>query len=66
MGHYREILPQMVTISNNSRLTNEVANTIAEKLSPEDFKKFQDWLKLVESESKLKTNRTKINRFGHP
>jgi len=66
MGHYREILPKMVTISNNSRLTNEVANLIAEKLSPEEFKKFQDWLKLVETESQLKSNRTRINRFGHP
>ena len=66
MGHYREILPQMVTISNNSRLTNEVANLIAEKLSPEELKKFQDWLKLAETESQLKSNRTRINRFDHP
>ena len=66
MGHYREILPKMVTISNNSHLTNEVANLIAEKLSPEEFKKFQDWLKLAETESQLKSNRTRINRFDHP
>ena len=62
MGHYREILPQMVTISNNSRLTNEVANFIADKLSPEEFHKFQQWIKLIESENQIKSN--KIKRFG--
>ena len=62
MGHYREILPHMVTISNNSRLTNEVANFIADKLSPEEFHKFQQWIKLIESENQIKSN--KIKRFG--
>lgn len=59
MGHYREILPSMVSISNNSVITNRVANAIAEKLSPEEFHQFQQWLKIVESESQIKTNNTK-------
>lgn len=63
MGHYREILPKMVSISNNSRLTNEVAISIAEKLSPEEFHKFQEWMKLVEQNTQIQKNN--IKRFNH-
>lgn len=56
MGHYREILPNMVSISNNSRLTNEVSIAIAEKLSPEEFVKFKQWMTLVEQHSQIEKN----------
>ena len=46
--------------------SQKVREKKAKKLSPEEFKKFQDWIKLVESESQLKSNRTRINRFGQP
>lgn len=53
----------MVSISNNSRLTNEVAISIAENLSPEEFHKFQEWMKLVEQNTQIQKNN--IKRFGH-
>lgn len=62
MGHYREILPKMVAISNNSPITNQVALAIAEKLTPEEFHKFQQWLSIIDSENLLKSH--KIKRFG--
>lgn len=63
MGHYREILPKMVSVSRNCRLTNELAIAIAEKLSPEEFHKFQEWMKIIEQESQIKSNNVK--RFGN-
>lgn len=62
MGHYREILPQMVSVSRNCRLTNELAIAIAEKLSPEEFVKFKEWMKIIDSEQSMKTNNT-IKKF---
>jgi len=62
MGHYREILPQMVSVSRNCQLTNEVAISIAEKLSPEEFHKFKSWLKIIEQEQVMQKN--KIKKFG--
>jgi hypothetical protein len=64
MGHYREILPSMVSISNNSRLTNEVSIAIAEKLSPEEFHKFKEWMKLVEQHSQIEKNNA-VKKFRH-
>ncbi len=56
----------MVSVSNNSVITNQMAIAIAEGLSPEDFNKFKTWLRLVETESISKVNQSKnrINRFG--
>ncbi len=47
-GNIREILPQMVRISNNSRITQATAHAIADKLSKEEFRDFRVWLKLIE------------------
>lgn len=47
-GNVREILPQMVGISNNSRITQVTAQAIADKLSTEEFRDFRVWLKLIE------------------
>lgn len=47
-GNIREILPQMVRISNNSRITQATAQAIADKLSNEEFRDFKVWLKLIE------------------
>jgi len=41
------ILPKMVQVSNNSRLTMEVATSIASKLNTKEFEDFQWWLKLI-------------------
>lgn len=63
MGNYREILPKMVSVSRNCKLTNELAIVIAEKLEPEEFRKFQEWMKIIESEKQLQSN--KVKRFGN-
>ena len=52
----------MVSVSRNCQLTNEVAISIAEKLSPEEFHKFKSWLKIIEQEQVMQKN--KIKKFG--
>ncbi len=47
-GNVREILPQMVRLSNNSRITQATAQAIADKLSQSEFHDFIIWLKLIE------------------
>lgn len=47
-GNIREILPQMVRLSNNSRITQATAQAIADKLSQSEFHDFIIWLKLIE------------------
>ncbi len=49
-GHSRMILPDLAQISNNSQLTNELANILAEKLDEAEFRKLQDWLRLAKSQ----------------
>lgn len=56
MGHYREILPKMVSISNNSTLTNRLSITLAENLNDEEFQQFQRWLQLVEQHTQIEKN----------
>ena len=64
MGHYREILPKMVSVTRNCTLTNKLAIAISEKLDPEEFRMFQEWLKLVEVENQSKVNNVKrFNQF---
>jgi len=63
MGHSREILPKMISVTRNCTLTNRLAIAISEKLDPEEFIMFQEWLKLVETENQSKLNN--IKRFGH-
>lgn len=47
-NNIREILPRMVQLSNNSRITQATAQAIADKLSKSEFHDFMIWLKLIE------------------
>jgi hypothetical protein len=58
----REILPRMSTLSNNSQITNMVANTIIEKFDQKELRDFKQWLQLVESKIQLTKNKNR-NRF---
>jgi hypothetical protein len=42
-----EILPNMVRISNNSRITQETAAAIAKKLDAKEFRDFATWLRIA-------------------
>ncbi len=53
----------MVSVSRNCKLTNELAIAISEKLNIEEFRKFQEWMKIIEDEKQLQSN--KVKRFGH-
>jgi hypothetical protein len=44
------ILPLMVSVSNNSHLTQSVAVKLQEKLDKEELAEFQRWLMLVNVE----------------
>lgn len=46
-GYSKDILPKMVRLSNNSRITQSVAVAISEKLDDNEFRDFKEWLKLV-------------------
>lgn len=46
----RTILPEMVSVSNNSRLTQELHQIFTEKLSDADFQVLHRWLQIVEQE----------------
>jgi hypothetical protein len=48
------ILPQMVSLSNNSRLTQSVAVKLQEKLDDEELAEFQRWLVLANSETQTR------------
>lgn len=54
----------MVSVTRNCTLTNKLAIAISEKLDPEEFRMFQEWLKLVEVENQSKVNNVKrFNQF---
>ena len=46
-GDLRIILPKLVSISNNSRLTQIVAKTIVDKFDAREIRDFIQWLHLV-------------------
>jgi hypothetical protein len=46
----RNLLSKMVHVSNNSKLTNIVCNTLNEKLTVQEINDFKEWLRLVETE----------------
>jgi hypothetical protein len=46
-GNIREILPQMVQISNNSRITQETAQRIVDTFTPAELNDFKRWLQLI-------------------
>lgn len=43
-NNIRQILPDMVALSNNSRLTQDIATKLADTLPPDVFQEFQRWL----------------------
>ena len=48
----RDILPQMVDISNNSRITNSVAIAIKKNFSEVELNDYKRWLQLINQEVK--------------
>lgn len=57
---YREILPQMIRLSNNSPITMTTAMNVAGKLDKAEFRDFKVWLKLIESNmNQIKQNNKK-------
>jgi hypothetical protein len=55
----QNLLPEMIGVSNNSRLTNTVEISLVNKLSPKELEDFRQWLKLVKDKQEL----IKGNRF---
>lgn len=43
-----KILPKMVSLSNNSLLTQALAGTISEKFTEKEINDFLQWMRLVE------------------
>ena len=62
-GDIREILPDMVSISNNSTITNKVAMTIMEKFTPEELRDFKSWMRIAKTNIQSIENRAKRFRY---
>lgn len=55
--NYGNILPQMVSISNNSQLTQILSRTIVNKLNNKELNDFKTWLRLIEQRIKNAKNK---------
>lgn len=53
------ITTKMIGVSNNSRLTNSMANTIEQKLDKREQAEFLQWLQLVKQERYLAISNVK-------
>jgi len=50
----RNLLPEMVSVSRNCRLTNELYYVLLEKLSDSELNDLHWWLQIVEEEKNKK------------
>jgi len=60
-----DLLRQMIKISNNSVLTNQLANLLSNKLDKIDMIKLIEWLKHANREQEHKNNGKQLG-FGNP
>lgn len=60
-GNVRMVLPEMVQVSNNSRLTNDAAQAVVDKLNPQELNAFKQWLKLVQQNQTILKNQNRYN-----
>lgn len=65
-NNWRSIVSDMSEVSNNSKLTNEIAVMMAKALSKEEFQKFKLWLNHAKNQQHIKISNAKKsgNRFG--
>lgn len=56
----KQVWPDMVNVSNNSKLTQSVAMILAEKLTSKELNDFRIWIKLVSNTSSLKQNKSRF------
>jgi len=52
----KNILPQMVSVSRNCRLTSELHQKIVDKLDDSDIEDFRRWLRIIEDETRISIN----------
>jgi hypothetical protein len=62
MANARSILPELIRVSRNCGLTNELHSILSEKLTDHDFDVLHRWLQIVEQEKYIEVSREK-NRF---
>ena len=59
MANIHSILPKMVTVSNNSVITNQVAIAINTKLSDKELADFKSWLQIIENNIQVVKNNSR-------
>jgi len=59
----RDILPQMVRVSNNSILTHELATALSQQLDLKTFKDLKLWLKIVDRKIQEKEQQFRNNFY---
>lgn len=58
-NNVQAIMSDMIHISNNSQMTQIMANKLASELSPESFVALQQWLRHAKSQQDIKIQQTK-------
>lgn len=63
MANSRTILPEMVSVSRNCQLTNELHQILSSKLEGYDFEVLHRWLQIVEQERDMKVRMEKNKKW---
>ena len=59
----RAILPSMSDVGGNTKLTWKVSKMLTEKLTREEFKEFEQWIRVAKSKQILFEQRYKHHKF---
>ena len=62
MSNSRSILPELISVSRNCRLTNDLHSILSKKLDDADFETLHRWLQIVEEE-KINNSNNKLRNF---
>jgi len=55
----KNLLPEMIGVSRNCRLTLQIHSLIQEKLDDNDLESFRRWIQLINDEKEIDVNREK-------
>ena len=63
MANQITILPELVRVSRNCAITNELYSILIQKLSDPEYETLHRWLQIVEEERNMKILESGLNPF---
>ena len=57
MANQRTILPELIRVSRNCAITNELYSILIQKLSDQEYETLHRWLQIVEDERNMEVSR---------